>query len=132
MAILTASTFSYSAVYTITQLTDNSYNDHDPQINNNGYVVWGGAWPWTNTDLFLYDGSDIKSIPSYPWYYENAPQINNNGYVTWWGYKNKDNRIGKIFLYDGSTTIPLTPITDDYYNDNHKYPQINDNGYVAW
>ena len=30
------------AQYTITQLTDNAYDDIYPQINNNGYVVWMG------------------------------------------------------------------------------------------
>ena len=39
---------SYSR-YVITQITDNSYEDSDPQINDNGYVVWFGS-----------DGSDLE------------------------------------------------------------------------
>jgi len=169
MSILITSDVSYSAVYTVTQLTDNSYNDYDPQINdngfvvwwgcvpdsdyeiflydgfsviqlinddyndrypkinNNGYVVWEGEWPWHDTAHFLYDGRTIRKLPSYAWYYEDDPQINDNGYVVWWGYTNPGDRVGNIFLFDGSSSIRLT---DNSSRDSH--PQINNNGYVVW
>ena len=33
-------TSAQSADYIITQLTDNSYNDSDLEINSNGWVTW--------------------------------------------------------------------------------------------
>ena len=40
---------SYSAEYSVSQLTDNKYEDRDPAISSNGYAVWYG-----------YDGSDYE------------------------------------------------------------------------
>ena len=38
----------------ITQLTDNSYHDIEPQINNNGYIVWrGGGYDASDCEIFL-------------------------------------------------------------------------------
>jgi hypothetical protein len=51
IATLALVPISYSQ-YVITQITDNSYNDWEPQINNNGYVVWQG-WDGSDDEIFL-------------------------------------------------------------------------------
>ena len=43
------------ASYSITQLTDNDYNDRDPEINDSGKVVWYG-----------YDGNDDEIFLATP------------------------------------------------------------------
>ena len=102
----------------IKQLTSNLYYNYNPQINNNGYVVWEGSHR-----IFLYNGTSIKQLTDNSHYNYN-PQINNNGYMVWEGYDGSDY---EIFLYDGTST---RQITDNSYDDNN--PHINDNGCVVW
>ncbi len=54
-----------------------------------------------------------------------SPQINNSGQVVW--IKGAGTTRG-IFLYDGSSTIQLTSVYNDYYRNL----QINDAGQVVW
>lgn len=46
---------SYSGLYSITHLTDNSYHDYHPDINNNGDVAWQG-FDGSDFEVFLYNG----------------------------------------------------------------------------
>ena len=47
-------TVSHSQYVTI-PLTNNDYDDWDPQINNDGWVVWYGT-DGNDDEIFLYDG----------------------------------------------------------------------------
>ena len=40
----------------ITQITNNSYNDVDPQINSSGQVVWRGETYGKDFEIYLYNG----------------------------------------------------------------------------
>jgi hypothetical protein len=108
---------------TIKQLTDNDYYDGDPQINDNGEVVWIGSDD-NDYEIYLYDGSTIKQLTNND-YDDILPQINDNGQVVWTGLDDDDYH--EIFIYDGVTTIRLT---DNDYEDFA--PQINNNGQVVW
>jgi hypothetical protein len=113
---------SLSYAQTIKQITNNSADDDNPQINDNGYIVWSGS-DGADYEIFLYDGLNTTQIT------DNArgdhqPQINDNGHVVWDGSDGAD---PEIFLYDGLNT---TQITNNAYQDND--PSINDNGYVVW
>ena len=123
--------------------TDSSYytavRADDPQINDNGHMVWSSNKPiapstYRRYNIYLYDGTVTSNLtqntlPSM------KPQINNNGDVVWhskggyWGY-NAD-----IYLYDGTvkTVKNLTDHSVNYYNQLwYLDPQINDNGHVVW
>jgi hypothetical protein len=108
------------ADYTITQLTDNLFDDQVPRINNKGDVVWQGH-DGNDYEIYLYKGSlppeQITTNNMDDW----EQQVNDNGQVVWHD-ANYD-----LFLYDGSfaTQIP-SPASD-----NEK-PQINNNGDVTW
>jgi len=109
--------------YVIKKISRNPYyDDTNPQINNNGQVVWEG-YDGTDWEIFLYDGSTTTQLTNNS-YDDTHPQINDNGYVVWEGYDGTDS---EIFLYDGIDTIQ---ITDNSYDDLD--PQINNNGYVVW
>jgi hypothetical protein len=69
---------------TITQLTDNTFDDRLPEINNLGHVAWVGNvgnqyW------VFLYDGSAITQIAGFVEYYsgsaDSSLRISDSGYV---------------------------------------------------
>ena len=107
---------------TITQLTDNSYDDLYPHINNAGHVVWYG-WDGSDWEIFYYNGTTITQLTDNS-YSDGFPQISNNGHVVWHGQNGSD---WEIFYYNGTT---ITQLTDNAYNDYA--PSINDNGYVAW
>ena len=111
-----------SVQYNVIQLTDNSYNDRFPKINDQGQLVWTRGWN-EEREIFFYDGSRVIQLTDNS-YADHSPQINNNGYVVWQGWDGTDY---EIYLYDGST---ITQITENDYSD--KYPQINDNGFVVW
>lgn len=83
---------------TIKQLTDNEYDDCHSQINNNNYVVWDGITnrvlldpmndplpPPLNSEIFLYDGSNIIQLTTDSDSYNCNIMINNKGDVLWCG-----------------------------------------------
>lgn len=75
--------YLYDGTQTI-QLTNNSVPDGDPQINDNGDVVW---WEYKGSteDIYVYKNSVIKQISS-PEKFNYSPQINNRGDLTWQGW----------------------------------------------
>jgi hypothetical protein len=111
-----AEIFLYDGANTI-RLTDNDYGDYNPEINDNGYIVWQGRGIW------LYDGFTAEEISEYG----SDAQISNNGEVVWSQYETTLGGDTEIFLYDGTSTIQLT---NNSYAD--RYPQINDDGCVVW
>ena len=115
--------------HTVTQLTDNAYDDRYPQINDNGEVVWQGS-DGLDDEIFFYDGTSTTQLTNDA--HENLePQINDAGWVVWQGCDGEDCPYGlgdyEIFLHDGTNT---TQLTDNAYYDYP--PQINDNGWVVW
>jgi len=105
--------------YTISQLTDNEYDDLFPQIDD-GQVVWRG-YDGNDYEIFLWDGTQTIQLTDNE-YDDYWPQID-NGQVVWRGYDGND---CEIFLWDGTQTIQLT---NNNYPDNG--PQIDD-GQVVW
>ena len=79
------------ADYSITQLTDNDYDDYSPQINNRGEVVWY-ADEGNGFEIFYYDGTNIIQVTDNN-YGDIFPQINNSGEVTWYGFSGNDSEI---------------------------------------
>jgi hypothetical protein len=120
--IFTRTSTSYAAIYATTQITDNVYNDGNPQINNNGQMVWQGN-DGTDEEIFFYNGTTTIQLTDNTTN-DQLSRINNSGQVVWemLGSSNYE-----IFFYDGTTTIQLT---DNLYPD--RAPQINNNGQVVW
>ncbi len=108
---------------TTTQLTDNSYANMDPQINDYGHVVWVGDPSYgSESEIYLYDGTNTIQLTDDD-YDDHSPMINNNGDVVWSSYDGTDY---ELILYDGTNTTSLGNVN---YN---SIPQINDNGDVVW
>jgi len=100
-----------------TKFTSSIYA-YNPQINDNGHVVWVGREGFgSKRDLYFYDGEDITNLTSgfcgRPDYY-NGAKINNNGDVVldWNWYKD-----GIIDVYLVSPCIPNTPPVADAGSD---------------
>lgn len=74
----------------VIQLTDNNYQDMDPQINADGDVVWCANS--STRSVYLYDHNSIQRI-SDDTYAGQTPQINANGEIVWQGYNLDDNGI---------------------------------------
>ena len=110
------------AEYSISQLTNNNYDDYNPRINDSGWVTWYG-FDGTDDEIFLYNGTNTTQITydSFDVFSDQAPRINNSGWVTWYGSDGHDD---EIFLYNGTDT---TRITNNSYDDTQ--PQINDSGW---
>ena len=47
--------------YVIKKISRNPYEDANPKINNNGYVVWEG-YDGTDWEIFLYDGIETIQL----------------------------------------------------------------------
>ena len=117
--------FSYSQAYTIKQITNNSTGDDDPQISNNGNIVWVGNYSYpVETDIFLYDGSNILPLTDDDTFVDTSPKINNENSMIWI-------RDGELFIYD-----ILNNSSQQISDPNALYmvesPQLNDNGYAVW
>ena len=114
--------FGAYSKYHITQITDNTYDDLEPKINNNKYVVWYG-YNGSDYEIFFYDSTSIVQLTDNS-SEDSNPRINDQGYIVWQGYVNTD-RV--IFVYDGIETIQVSGVSWD-----NRDPQINNNGNVVW
>ena len=66
--------------YVIKKISRNPYyDDTNPQINNNGQVVWEG-YDGTDWEIFFYNGTTTTQLTNNS-YDDTHPQINDNGYV---------------------------------------------------
>ncbi len=100
---------------TITQITDNEYDDQNPQINAKGQIVWEGhdGHDW---EIFLYSGEKITQITDNE-YDDRNPRINAKGEIVWHGYDGRDDQ---VFLYSKGA---ITQITDNEYYDPSARPR---------
>jgi hypothetical protein len=107
-----------------TQLTINDFNEHSPQININGDIVWFG-YDDVDSEIFLRNRSDgtitqltVNTLN------DNSPQLNAAGAVVW----------VRRFLYSGSE-IRIDDGSGDVLVDwayDSQHPQINALGHVVW
>ncbi len=99
----------------ITNLSDNDYDDNEPQIDKGKVVWWGG--PYYDENIYFYDGTQTTKLSSggNP---QRHPQIS-DGQIVWEGYGYE------IYFYNGVQTIKLTN------NGNNYDPQIS-NGQIVW
>jgi hypothetical protein len=118
MVLFVTVSISFGATNRVTQLTNNSEADWNPQINNNGHVVWRGK-DGSDYEIFLYDGSTVTQLTDND-YADGNPQINDSGYVVWI-------QQGKVVLYDGSITTELTDNSIIPHS-----PRINNHGWVVF
>lgn len=117
---------------TVTQLTNNAYEDNLPQMKGN-YVVWQGhgslpgaehgASDW---EVFLYNMVTGTTTQVTDNGYDDLNPQTDGKYVTWWADKPSG---AEIWLYDTDTAekMPISP--DD--GRNHYLPVVA-NGRVAW
>ena len=122
--------------WTVTQLTDNTYDEGSPEIHNGQVVWWGDPFNSDGTfdyqEIFLYDTSTGATTQlTDNTYRDRHPQIY-NGQVVWSGDQpNSDGTLlldSQIFLYDTSTGA-TTQLTDNTYDDG--WLEIH-NGQVVW
>ncbi|MGW8178424.1 MAG: hypothetical protein ACWGQW_06620, partial [bacterium] len=120
-SIVDSEIFLYDGTDTI-QLTDNDCEDRDPQINDNGWVVWRGQ-NLVQYDIFRYEGSNVRVVANGK--EDRDPQMNDNGVVVWETQAAVDSELEMLY----STGI-YVGFTNNTYNDAH--PQINNDGWVVW
>ena len=118
------------------QITNDNFNNRDPQINENGIIVWSRQNPDGSGAEIYYYGSDayVYALTS-DGRHNISPQINNNGDIVWESYATWTLN-GQDILTD--YRIPLFKSSDwtlhnlgDIGYENYS-PQINDQGEVAW
>jgi methionine-rich copper-binding protein CopC len=134
--------FDGSSTTNISEDINPDGHDWDPQINNQGHVVWRGRKPAINSDptpdldIFFFDGSNttIISEKENPDGDDRNPKISDQGYVVWRGQKTPPGSDQltdwDIYYYDGSEITNISeeenPQSDDWYS------QISDLGHVVW
>ena len=89
-------TSAVAAIYLTDQLTDNDYDDRNPQINDNGYLVWQG-YDGNDIEIYLHDGFNTIQLTDND-HEDRNPQIYDNGYVVWYGYLGGCGGNSEIFL----------------------------------
>jgi hypothetical protein len=122
----------------IIQITDNDCEDNNPQINNNGLVVWWGGHQiedWMDPDgtdespdseIFLYDSATGTTTQLTNNDYDDwFPQISGLDYAVWMGNDGND---WEIYLYDHAAGT-ITQLTNNSYDD--EFPQIRAH-FVVW
>ncbi len=120
-----------NAAWNILQLTDNTTDDKQNQINASGLVVWvgrGGTDDGSDYEIFTYENGIISQLTTNS-YDDTDPEINDSGEIVWKGFI-KDQTSGKnaeIFYFNGTTTEQLTD-----NDDKDKSPNINNNGDIGW
>ncbi len=71
---------AHATTWTVTQLTDNSYDDGPPQVYGSNVV-----WEDENMQIFLYDGNSTTQLTNNT--YGEDPQVSGSN-VVWYGQKN--------------------------------------------
>lgn len=117
---------------TSSRVTNNSFADLGPKVNDSGMIVWyggsGGYKVFSNVSgvTNLSGESDPVGDPS-KLKVGLAPAINNLGHVAWFGKNTATDLDDEIYYYDGSTVSALTA------NEVHDYaPRINDKNEIVW
>lgn len=107
----------------ITQLTQNDFDDNDPQVSDRFVTWWSSQSP--RRQVYVYDFQNPQAGPQRVSLItvDNFAPVVSGSVVVWYGHDGADN---EIFLYDGTTTLQLT--TDG--RDDRK-PQVDGN-YVVW
>lgn len=105
--------------FKITQLTDNTISDRNPQINDQGAVVWSGGGFFH--DIYLYDKNTIKNISNSA-LNDIKPQISNRGVV----WQADGSSPSEIYFFNGVSKVNLTNNTTADID-----PQITVN-FIVW
>lgn len=86
-----AANSAYATTWTVTQLTNNPYTDHNAQIDGSN-VVWYGS-DGNDNEIFLYDGESIMTTQLTDNNYDDrTPQIDGPN-VVWEGFDGNDYEI---------------------------------------
>jgi hypothetical protein len=73
------------------QVTNNSVDDRNAQVSENGMVVYEHQYSATDTDIYLFDGSTSMGVATSV-RSESNPHINGS-YVSWTGFDGNDTEI---------------------------------------
>jgi len=111
------------ASYDVIRITDNTYDDRSPRINNRGEVAWAG-YDGADDEVFLYDGTGTIQLTDNS-RGDNQAEINDEGKVVW---RSSGPSWHELFLFDG---FSVRQLTNDGGRDDYE-PKISDSGFVAW
>lgn len=118
-----------AASYTITQLTNDTFQNEYSKVNAQGDVIWTA---WVNTTdagwtVFKYEAaSQATTALSTGNVFFDSHRINNVGDVVWMGSDGSDQ---EIFLYQAATKS-VVQLTNNTLDDTA--PEISDSGDVSW
>lgn len=117
-----------------------SHDNRNPQLNNNGNVVWEGV-PDADSDseIFYFNGVNRVTRITSNELSDSSPQISDNGLtvsIVWQGFTTSTD--SEIFLSSFDANSPGEPkgiiISDSILTPsrNNQNPQINNSGQVVW
>jgi hypothetical protein len=143
LILFVAVPFSH-AVYAVLQLTDDTYDDFKPQINNTSEVVYEKHLP-DDSEIYKNIDQGLGTDPRFKEYdiswfsggFDYNPQINSNGDVLWEsdvdGYHFINVQPSDWFPMAISPTDPNNPpqLLPLYYLEE-TYPQFNDKLQIVW
>jgi hypothetical protein len=109
-----------------TQLPSGTWEKFDPQINDQGQVVWGEHDIVSSRDLIFRYQNGVTTPISGTTYNSSQPRLNNRGQVAYKAHFLTPD-VEVIYFFDGSASTPLNG--GNSVNGN---PVINDNGQIAW
>jgi len=108
-------------------ISNNSYDSEEPQINDNRDILWIQKNVSNDYDLFLYDTkSRVTSQITNNSSTEKDYQLGASGHVAWSANSGSGY---EIFLYDSDSGMTKQLTSNDYADE---YPQINAAGQVVW
>src|SRR6266540_2856026 len=120
---------AFSAVFSVTQITNNSYDDVSPVIAKNGDIAWVA-----NGEIFVYVASNgtVTRLTSNT-VSDDSPQINDVGDVVWVQWSQPSTGHNAIMRYTKATNTiirlnPDNPLVQDWSD----LPQINNLGHAVW
>ena len=114
--------------YTVTQITDNNFNDLFAKISGNN-IVWtaNGGNDGNDPEIFFYNGTDIVQLTDNE-VFDSFPQISGNNLIWQQSPNNPSDDLSgttELIFYDGTTTTSLASIDSTFS------PAISGNN-VVW
>ncbi len=106
LTILAVGATAFGQSWTVTQLTNNSSDDFDPQVSGNN-VVWTGPNGSGYTNVFKYDGNSITQLTNVN--FDEAHARVSGDKVAWHRDEDPGPWLGaQIYLHDGAAIAKLT------------------------
>ncbi|MHC4180483.1 MAG: PEP-CTERM sorting domain-containing protein [Planctomycetota bacterium] len=105
LVVLGCSEHTQATIWQVTQLTDNDYSDHPPDVSGSN-VVWHAQYGDDDLEILLYDGTTTVQLTNDDW--RHGSPVISGANVAWVRASGiGSGMVNELMFYDGTSTTML-------------------------